>query len=449
VRAKLPHRIAVLGGGESGIGAALLAAHRGVDVFLSEGRNLGPGYRAELEAAGIPCEEGQHSLDQLLTAEAVVKSPGIPPSHPIVAALKQAGVPIWSDIEWFYMNCPASAKIAAITGSNGKTTTTSWLGHILRQAGANVQVGGNIGVGAGRLLLAPDADVYVLEVSSYQLEDCPSFRPDVAVLTNITPDHLDRYGSLEAYAETKFAIAQHQRSEDAFVFYGEDPISQRYLERVAANLYPIYTSEPASLPAQGAAPIPPNYLIRTADTEMTIDELALQGKHNTFNALAAGLSARLLQVRDEAIRESLAHFEGLEHRMESVAHVGGIHFINDSKATNVNSTYYALESMTTPTVLILGGVDKGNDYSELFRLVEKKVKAIVAMGTDNHKIVEAFEGRVGLLAETASMEHAVRTAYQLASKGDTVLLSPCCASFDLFQNYEDRGRQFKTCVRAL
>jgi UDP-N-acetylmuramoylalanine--D-glutamate ligase len=449
VRAKLPHRIAVLGGGESGIGAALLAAHRGVDVFLSEGKNLGPGYRAELEAAGIPCEEGQHSLDQLLTAEAVVKSPGIPPSHPIVAALKQAGVPIWSDIEWFYMNCPASAKIAAITGSNGKTTTTSWLGHILRQAGANVQVGGNIGVGAGRLLLAPDADVYVLEVSSYQLEDCPSFRPDVAVLTNIPPDHLDRYGSLEAYAETKFAIAQHQRSEDAFVFYGEDPISQRYLERVAANLYPIYTSEPASLPAQGAAPIPPNYLIRTADTEMTIDELALQGKHNTFNALAAGLSARLLQVRDEAIRESLAHFEGLEHRMESVAHVGGIHFINDSKATNVNSTYYALESMTTPTVLILGGVDKGNDYSELFRLVEKKVKAIVAMGTDNHKIVEAFEGRVGLLAETASMEHAVRTAYQLASKGDTVLLSPCCASFDLFQNYEDRGRQFKTCVRAL
>jgi UDP-N-acetylmuramoylalanine--D-glutamate ligase len=449
VRAKLPHRIAVLGGGESGIGAALLAAHRGVDVFLSEGKNLGPGYRAELEAAGIPCEEGQHSLDQLLTAEAVVKSPGIPPSHPIVAALKQAGVPIWSDIEWFYMNCPASAKIAAITGSNGKTTTTSWLGHILRQAGANVQVGGNIGVGAGRLLLAPDADVYVLEVSSYQLEDCPSFRPDVAVLTNITPDHLDRYGSLEAYAETKFAIAQHQRSEDAFVFYGEDPVSQRYLERVAANLYPIYTSEPATLPAQGAAPIPPNYLIRTADSEMTIDELALQGKHNTFNALAAGLSARLLQVRDEAIRESLAHFEGLEHRMESVAHVGGIHFINDSKATNVNSTYYALESMTTPTVLILGGVDKGNDYSELFRLVEKKVKAIVAMGTDNHKIVEAFEGRVSLLAETASMEHAVRTAYQLASKGDTVLLSPCCASFDLFQNYEDRGRQFKTCVRAL
>ena len=449
MRAVLPHRIAVLGGGESGIGAALLAAHRGVDVFLSEGKTLGPGFRAELEAAGIPFEEGQHSIDQLLTADAVVKSPGIPPSHPVVAALKQAGVPIWSDIEWFYQNCPTDAKIAAITGSNGKTTTTSWLGHILRQAGANVQVGGNIGVGAGRLLLEPDADVYVLEVSSYQLEDCPSFRPDVAVLTNIMPDHLDRYGSLEAYAETKFAIAQHQRSEDAFVFYGEDPISQRYLERVAANLYPIYTSEPAEMPAQGAAPIPPRYLIRTANTDMTIDELALQGKHNTFNALAAGLSARLLQVRDEAIRESLAHFEGLEHRMESVAHVGGIHFINDSKATNVNSTYYALESMTTPTVLILGGVDKGNDYSELFRLIEKKVKAIVAMGTDNHKIVEAFEGRVGLLAETASMEHAVRTAYQLASKGDTVLLSPCCASFDLFQNYEDRGRQFKTCVRAL
>jgi UDP-N-acetylmuramoylalanine--D-glutamate ligase len=404
VRASLPHRIAVLGGGESGIGAALLAAHRGVSVFLSEGKSLGPGFRAELEAVGVAFEEGQHSLDQLLAAEAVVKSPGIPPSHPVVVALKEAGVPIWSDIEWFYRNCPTDAKIAAITGSNGKTTTTSWLGHILRQAGANVQVGGNIGVGAGRLLLEPDADIYVLEVSSYQLEDCPSFKPDVAVLTNITPDHLDRYGSLEAYAE---------------------------------------------IPAQGAAPVPPKYLIRTANSDMTIDELALQGKHNTFNALAAGLSARLLQVRDEAIRESLAHFEGLEHRMESVAHVGGIHFVNDSKATNVNSTYYALESMTTPTVLILGGVDKGNDYSELFRLVEKKVKAIVAMGTDNHKIVDAFEGRVPLLAQTGSMEQAVRTAYQLASKGDTVLLSPCCASFDLFQNYEDRGRQFKACVRTL
>lgn len=449
MRAPLPHRIAVLGGGESGIGAALLAAHRGVPVFLSEGKSLGPGFRAELEAAGIPFEEGQHSLDRLLAAEAVVKSPGIPPSHPAVVALKEAGVPIWSDIEWFYRNCPREAKIAAITGSNGKTTTTSWLGHILRQAGANVQVGGNIGVGAGRLLLEPDADIYVLEVSSYQLEDCPSFKPDVAVLTNITPDHLDRYGSLEAYAETKFAIAQHQGADDAFVFYGEDPVSRRYLERVAASLYPIYTSEPAEMPAQGAAPAPPKYLIRTADSDMTIDELALQGKHNTFNALAAGLSARLLHVRDEAIRESLAHFEGLEHRMESVAHVGGIHFINDSKATNVNSTYYALESMTTPTVLILGGVDKGNDYSELFRLVEKKVKAIVAMGTDNQKIVDAFEGRVHFLAETSSMDQAVRTAYQFASKGDTVLLSPCCASFDLFQNYEDRGRQFKTCVRAL
>jgi UDP-N-acetylmuramoylalanine--D-glutamate ligase len=310
-------------------------------------------------------------------------------------------------------------------------------------------VGGNIGIGAGRLLLEPDADIYVLEVSSYQLEDCPSFKPDVAVLTNITPDHLDRYGSLDAYAETKFAIAQHQSADDAFVFYGEDPVSRRYLERVAASIYPIYTTMPAELPAQGATPIPPKYLIRTSNSDMTIDELALQGKHNTFNALAAGLSARLLQVRDEAIRESLAHFEGLPHRMEAVAHVGGIHFVNDSKATNVNSTYYALESMKTPTVLILGGVDKGNDYSELYGLVEKKVKAIVAMGTDNSKIAAAFEGRVHLLAETASMEQAVRMAYQLASKGDTVLLSPCCASFDLFENYEDRGSQFKACVRAL
>lgn len=449
MRTTLPHRIAVLGGGESGVGAALLAAHRGIKVFLSEGKTLSDPFRAQLEGAKVDFEEGKHSLEQFLRAEAVVKSPGISPNHPIVQAIKQAGIPLWSDIEWFYRNCPSNAKIAAITGSNGKTTTTAWLGHILRQAGANVQVGGNIGIGAGRLLLEPDADIYVLEVSSYQLEDCPSFKPDVAVLTNITPDHLDRYGSLEAYAETKFAIAQHQSADDAFVFYGEDPVSRRYLERVAASIYPIYTTMPAELPAQGATPIPPKYLIRTSNSDMTIDELALQGKHNTFNALAAGLSARLLQVRDEAIRESLAHFEGLPHRMEAVAHVGGIHFVNDSKATNVNSTYYALESMKTPTVLILGGVDKGNDYSELYGLVEKKVKAIVAMGTDNSKIAAAFEGRVHLLAETASMEQAVRMAYQLASKGDTVLLSPCCASFDLFENYEDRGSQFKACVRAL
>ncbi|MDA8788149.1 UDP-N-acetylmuramoyl-L-alanine--D-glutamate ligase [Schleiferiaceae bacterium] len=445
-----PTSIGILGGGESGIGAALLAMHMGIPCFLSEGKTLGEAHRAELESAGIPFEEGRHDLERLLTCEVIIKSPGIPSTTPIMAALLAQGKEIWSDIEWFYRCKPAQAKVAAITGSNGKTTTTAWLGHIMEQSGANVRVGGNIGVGAGRLLLGPAADIYVLEVSSYQLEFCPSFRPHVAVLTNITPDHLDRYGNLENYAKAKFQITAHQGPEDAFLYYAEDPVTLERLERVQAKRYPIYTTEPRKKPQVGAFPEAKHYtIIPHPEEAMTIEELALQGKHNSYNALAAGLSARLLQVRSEMVRESLAHFEGLEHRMESVGHVHGIHFVNDSKATNVNSTYYALESMKTPVVWILGGVDKGNDYSELYSLVDKKVKAVIALGADVAKIRVAFGDRVEIYEEVSSMDAAVRSSYLHATKGETVLLSPCCASFDLFQNYQDRGQQFKAAVRKL
>lgn len=445
-----PLSIGILGGGESGIGAALLAKHVGIPCFLSEGKQLGDAHRAELQAAGIDFEEGSHDLERLCSFEVVVKSPGISPALPVVQAMKAAGVQIWSDIEWFYRHKPQGARVAAITGSNGKTTTTAWLGHILQKSGANVRVGGNIGTGAGRLLLGEPADIYVLEVSSYQLEDCPTFKPHVAVLTNITPDHLDRYGTLANYTDAKFQITAHQTEEDAFLYFAEDPISVAELGRVKAQKYPIYSTEPAEKPNVGAYPENNHFtLIPQPDAAMTIEELALQGKHNTYNALAAGLSARLLQVRSEMVRESLAHFEGLEHRMESVGHVHGIHFVNDSKATNVNSTYYALESMKTPVVWILGGVDKGNDYSELFALVEKKVKAVIALGADVAKIREAFQGRVDIYEEVSSMDAAVRTSYLHATKGETVLLSPCCASFDLFQNYQDRGLQFKAAVRKL
>ena len=445
-----PLSIGILGGGESGIGAALLAKHVGIPCFLSEGKQLGEAHRAELIAAGIDFEEGRHDLERLCAFEVVVKSPGISPALPVVQALKAAGVQIWSDIEWFYRHKPQGARVAAITGSNGKTTTTAWLGHILKNSGANVRVGGNIGTGAGRLLLGDPADIYVLEVSSYQLEDCPTFKPHVAVLTNITPDHLDRYGTLANYTDAKFQITAHQTEEDAFLYFAEDPISVAELGRVKAQKYPIYTTEPAEKPLVGAYPEGVHFkIIPHPEEAMTIEELALQGKHNSYNALAAGLSARLLQVRSDMVRESLAHFEGLEHRMESVGHVHGIHFINDSKATNVNSTYYALESMKTPVVWILGGVDKGNDYSELFALVEKKVKAVIALGSDVAKIREAFQGRVEMYEEVANMDAAVRTSYLHATKGETVLLSPCCASFDLFQNYQDRGLQFKAAVRKL
>ncbi len=445
--------VVVLGGGESGVGAAILAKDRGHRVFLSDGGTLLPAYSEQLESEGIDFETGGHTLDRVLQASLLIKSPGIPDTASAVAACIQKGIPVWSEIEFAFRY--TQSPIVAITGSNGKTTTTRLTHHILQQAGLEVGLGGNIGQSFALQVARNPQPLYVLEVSSFQLDNCYTFRPHIAILCNITPDHLDRYQyRMELYAASKMRIAQAQTSEDFFLYCLEDPETAKALAAhpVAGQMLP-FSLLPSETPgAFGAfAAGPHTYSLTDPKTQetMTIEELALQGKHNAYNSLAAGLAARLLQVRQEAVRESLAHFESLEHRLETVASVHGISFINDSKATNVNSTYYALESMQHPTVWIVGGVDKGNDYSELMSLVASKVKAIVCLGVDNSKILAAFANSHLPVVETHSMEDAVKASYSLARKGDTVLLSPCCASFDLFQNYEDRGRQFKACVRGL
>jgi UDP-N-acetylmuramoylalanine--D-glutamate ligase len=443
-------QLGILGGGESGVSSALLGKEKKINVFLSEKGNIERSYRNELIEAEISFEEGQHSLDKLLNSDAIIKSPGISSNIPIIQNIKKAGIPIWSDIEWFFRNKPEKSKVIAITGTNGKTSIVTLIGKILSRNKTNFHLGGNIGVGAGRLLLGNPVDIYVLEVSSFQLEDCPTFRPNIAVITNIRNDHLDRYKSIQDYAEAKFKITANQNEDDSFLFYAEDEIIKSRLNVVNASLYPIYTSTPVDTPNQGAFIESSKLIMITKNNDiMTIEDLALQGKHNTYNALAAGLSARLLNVRSEMVRESLANFEGLEHRMENIGTIHGIQFINDSKATNVNSTYYALESIIGKSIWIVGGVDKGNDYSELFGLVEKGVKAIVAIGTDISRIRNAFAESVEHFAEVENMDDAVKTSYQIASKGETVILSPCCASFDLFENYQDRGNQFKSAVRKL
>ena len=443
-------QLGILGGGESGVSSALLGKEKKINVFLSEKGNIERSYRNELIEAEISFEEGQHSLDKLLNSDAIIKSPGISSNIPIIQNIKKAGIPIWSDIEWFFRNKPEKSKVIAITGTNGKTSIVTLIGKILSRNKTNFHLGGNIGVGAGRLLLGNPVDIYVLEVSSFQLEDCPTFRPNIAVISNIRNDHLDRYKSIQDYAEAKFKITANQNEDDSFLFYAEDEIIKSRLNVVNASLYPIYTSTPVDTPNQGAFIESSKLIMITKNNDiMTIEDLALQGKHNTYNALAAGLSARLLNVRSEMVRESLADFEGLEHRMENIGTIHGIQFINDSKATNVNSTYYALESIIGKSIWIVGGVDKGNDYSELFGLVEKGVKAIVAIGTDISKIRNAFGESVEHFAEVENMDDAVKTSYQIASKGETVILSPCCASFDLFENYQDRGNQFKSAVRKL
>lgn len=435
------------------MGAAILAKDRGHRVFLSDGGALLPAYAAQLEAEGIAFETGGHSLDIVLQADILIKSPGIPDTAPVVAACIEKGLPMWSEIEFAFRY--TQSPIVAITGSNGKTTTTRLAHHIVQQAGLEVGLGGNIGQSFALQVARDPKPLYVLEISSFQLDNCYTFRPHIAILCNITPDHLDRYQyRMERYAASKMRIAQAQTSEDYFLYCLEDPETAKALAAhpVSAQMLP-FSLLPSPTPgAYGAyAAGPKTYSLTDPKTQetMTIEELALQGKHNAYNSLAAGLAARLLQVRQEAVRESLAHFESLEHRLEPVSSVHGISFINDSKATNVNSTYYALESMEHPTVWIVGGVDKGNDYSELMSLVASKVKAIVCLGVDNSKILAAFANSHLPVVETHSMEDAVKASYSLARKGDTVLLSPCCASFDLFQNYEDRGRQFKACVRSL
>ena len=439
--------IAILGAAESGIGAALLAVKKGYVPLVSDAYGISIENKEILNHHQIEWEEKGHSYDRILSSDLVIKSPGIPDYAPIIKQLKESGIRVISEIEFGFLH--TKATIIAITGSNGKTTTTLLTYHVLKNAGLDVAVAGNVGFSFARQIATQDRDYYVLEVSSFQLDGCFEFKPHIAILTNITPDHLDRYGyNIDNYIKSKFRITQKQDENDYFIYCQDDPILKENLDRfsIKAQMYPL-----SLLPLETGGYInnEGTITLNTNRNTMSIDELALQGKHNVYNSMAAGIAGRLLKIRKESVRESLADFEGLEHRLEPVLEIHGIEFINDSKATNVNATYYALESVKKPVVWIVGGVDKGNDYSQLIELVRDKVKAIVCLGKDNTKIHEEFEPLTEMILDTDSMQEAVSTAYALGRKGDTVLLSPACASFDLFKNYEDRGKQFKEQVRRL
>jgi UDP-N-acetylmuramoylalanine--D-glutamate ligase len=444
-------RMVILGAGESGTGAALLAQQKGYDVFVSDKGAIHQKYKDVLSKRGIQWEEKQHTESLILNADEVIKSPGIPGTVPLVVKLRSQSIPVISEIE--FAGRYTNAKTICITGSNGKTTTATLTHHILQKAGVNAALGGNVGHSFAKLVAEAKHDVYVLELSSFQLDDMYQFRADIAVLLNITPDHLDRYEyQLEKYAAAKFRIAQNQRPEDAFVYCIDDEVTMREMQKYSINATKYPFSIKQELQQEGAYLNTNNEIIINIHKNpltMTIEELALQGKHNVYNSMAGGIAARLLEVRKDAIRESLSDFQSVEHRLEFVSRINNIDFINDSKATNVNSTWYALESMNTPVVWIVGGVDKGNDYESLLELVQAKVKAIVCLGKDNSKIIAAFGSRVETIVEAGSAQEAVALSYRLATKGDSVLLSPACASFDMFENYEDRGRQFKAAVRGL
>lgn len=441
--------IVILGAGESGTGAALLAKAKGFAVFVSDSGSIKQLYKDLLIEQAIPFEEGGHNTDKILSATIIIKSPGIPDKVPIIQSAKLKGIQIIDEIAFAARF--TKAKIIAITGTNGKTTTTGLVFHILKKAGLKVAVAGNIGKSMAMQLINADFDFFVLELSSFQLDGCQDLRVNIAILTNITPDHLDRYDyNLDNYIISKFGITRNQIDQDAFIYCADDPITIANINRINGKAAQFPISITQTLPI-GASIINNQIQINTNQNSFTmlIHELALQGKHNQYNSMAAGIAAKLLDIRSETVRESLNDFKNAEHRLEMVANVNGIEFINDSKATNINSTWYALESMVKPTVLILGGVDKGNDYLMLADLVKDKVKAIVCLGTDNKKILAAFNGIVPTIVETTTATEAVNKAYAIAKKGEAVLLSPACASFDLFENYEDRGRQFKNAVRAL
>lgn len=448
-----PTRTYILGAGESGVGSALLAQKLHHEVFVSDMGVIKAAYKEELMAAGIDFEEGQHSSAKILQASQVIKSPGIPENAPLIVQLREANIPVISEIE--FAGKHTSAKKVCITGSNGKTTTTLLTFHLLKRGGLNVGLAGNIGKSFARQVAFEDKDIYVLELSSFQLDGCYEFKADIAVLLNITPDHLDRYDyQLSNYAASKFRIIQNQGPEDHFIYNFDDPI---IIEGVRASKplaiqYPITLSNHSVSPFdQGAFCFEDqlNIIIQNQQFTMKIQDLALQGKHNLFNSMASGVTSRIFELRKENVRDSLTNFENIEHRLENVGKVNGVTFINDSKATNINSTWYALESIDKPIIWIAGGVDKGNDYSELYEMIDDKVKAIICLGTDNKKLRAAFTGRVGQVLEVRSADEAVRLAYDLSNEGDTVLLSPACASFDLFENYEDRGHKFKQAVRRL
>ncbi len=442
-------RIVILGAGESGAGAAVLAKVKGFDTFVSDASIIKPRYKELLDRYGIAWEEGHHTEELILNASEVVKSPGIPEEAPLVVKLRQQGTPIISEIE--FAGRYTDAKMICITGSNGKTTTTSLIYHIFKSAGLNVGLAGNIGQSLALQVATEKHDYYVIELSSFQLDGMYDFRANIAVLMNITPDHLDRYNHcMQNYVDAKFRITQNQTPEDAFIYWNDDPIIQRELAKhgLKAQLYPF-----AAIKEQGAIAYVEDGQMKIEQPiafNMEQEELALRGTHNLYNSMAASISANIAGIEKENIREALSNFKGVEHRLERVCDVAGVHFINDSKATNVNSCWYALQSMTTKTVLILGGKDKGNDYTEIEQLVREKCSALVYLGLHNEKL-HAFFDPMGLpVVEVQSgMKEAVEAAFHLAKKGETVLLSPCCASFDLFKSYEDRGDQFKACVRAL
>ena len=424
-------RIVVLGAGESGSGAAILAKEKGYDVFVSDFGTIKEPYRALLDQNGIAWEDGLHTEEKILNADEIIKSPGIPLTAPLIQKLQAKGTPIISEIEFAarYTN----AKMICITGSNGKTTTTSLIFYILRQAGLNVGLAGNIGNSLALQVAHEQHDYYVIELSSFQLDNMYDFKADIAILLNITPDHLDRYDfKFQNYVDAKFRITRNQTADDAFIYWAEDPVIDREMKRLqlGATLYPYGFTQPNPLPVGE-------------------DELALKGRHNVLNSMAATIAANVVGIKKDVIRESLKTFQGVEHRLQYVATVRGVRYINDSKATNVNSCWYALEAMTTPTVLILGGKDKGNDYSEIDELVKEKCHTLIFMGLHNEKLHEHFDNFGLQIIDTNNLHDAIQGAYNAAREGDTVLLSPCCASFDLFNSYEDRGNQFMAAVRAL
>ena len=442
-------KIVILGGGESGVGSAILAQAKGFEVFLSDNGALQDKYKAELVDKNIPFEEKGHTKENILSADEIIKSPGIPDEVPLIQEAKQKGISIISEIE--FAGRYTNAKKICITGSNGKTTTTSLLYYILKSAGLNVGLGGNIGKSFARQVAENSFDYYVLELSSFQLDNMYDFKADIAILLNITPDHLDRYDhDFQKYVDAKMRITQNQTTEDAFIYWAEDPVVSKEVSKKQPKARLFTFSEHK---ADGVSAYADNdqIVINTSKSVFTMEQdlLALTGTHNLYNSLASAIAAKLLDIKDEKIRQSLSDFKGVEHRLEKVASVKGIQFINDSKATNVNSCWYALKSMKTKVVLILGGKDKGNDYREIEELVKTKVHALVFLGVDNSKLHKFFDGTIDTIVDAGSMEEAVTKAYALAAEGDSVLLSPCCASFDLFKNYEDRGDQFKYWVRKL
>lgn len=442
-------RLVILGGGESGVGTAILGQKKGYDVFVSDKGIIKKEYKDVLEHFGINWEEENHSEEKILNADIVMKSPGIPDKVPLVVKLELKGVPVISELE--FVSKYTDAKIIGITGSNGKTTTTMLTHHIIQAEDLNVGMAGNIGDSFAKMVAEKDYECYVLEISSFQLDGIIDFKPHIAMITNITPDHLDRYDyKFENYVASKFRITANQTEADYLIYDADDEVITTWLKEhpVKSRLMPFSIKEQFEQGAfveNGKIKIK----INNKTLEMNTSTLALEGKHNLKNTLAASTAAKLIGIRNETIRASIANFQGVEHRLEKVLKIQHVQYINDSKATNVNATYFALDSMSAPTVWIVGGIDKGNDYKELMSLVREKVKAIICLGNDSSKIVEAFGNVVDLIVETYAMEEAVKVAYKIAERGDTVLLSPACASFDLFENYEDRGRQFKEAIKNL